>query len=274
MNSSEILYAVIHQGRYGVIMPAHHEETTKYLYACMTRSSTKELLTPFKNPEREFCSSRKLFKTPSLEESSSPEFDLFSDLEDHFEEEVAGIMAETMEEYMCKTCDDCYDEEMGSYRLKDFNAYSIGTTLHNDALPQKEKDPGSFTLPCYLNNVYFEKALDDLGASDYTQESGSIEKVFRLRRMRRHLGPSSHQILLRSLNQLAMCVLPLEGLYIGRQLFLKMNMQKELMEQVFIDMPYQPPMKNKQVIETILDVTQCEDIAIGIQISVVIKGVE
>ncbi|GJW08862.1 hypothetical protein Tco_1571285, partial [Tanacetum coccineum] len=32
----------------------------------MTRSSTKELLTPFKEPEREFRSSRKLFKALSI----------------------------------------------------------------------------------------------------------------------------------------------------------------------------------------------------------------
>ncbi|GJV23223.1 hypothetical protein Tco_1375918 [Tanacetum coccineum] len=69
----------------------------------MTRSSTKELFTPFENPELEFLSSRKLFKTPSLDESSSPEFDLFSDLEEHSEEEVAGTMTETTKEYMCKT---------------------------------------------------------------------------------------------------------------------------------------------------------------------------
>ncbi|GKD66843.1 hypothetical protein Tco_1308951 [Tanacetum coccineum] len=69
----------------------------------MTRNPTKELFTPFENPEREFYSSRKLFETPSLEESSSPEFDLFSDLKEHSEEEVVGKMAETMEEYMCKT---------------------------------------------------------------------------------------------------------------------------------------------------------------------------
>ncbi|GKB88335.1 putative reverse transcriptase domain-containing protein [Tanacetum coccineum] len=60
---------------------------------------------------------------------------------------------------------DCCDEEKGSYGLKDLDAYSIGTTLNNDALPQKEKDIGSFTLPCYINNVCFEKALVDLGAS-------------------------------------------------------------------------------------------------------------
>nr|GEY71764.1 hypothetical protein [Tanacetum cinerariifolium] len=39
--------------------------------------------------------------------------------------------------------------------------------------------------------------------------------------------------------------------------------QKELMDQVFDDMPYQPPMKNKQVIETILGVTQPDEIKIG-----------
>ncbi|GJR67937.1 hypothetical protein Tco_0014002, partial [Tanacetum coccineum] len=69
----------------------------------MTRSSTKELFTPFKDPERRFRSSRKLFKTLSFDESRSPVFDLFSDLEENSEEEVAETMAKTMEEYMSKT---------------------------------------------------------------------------------------------------------------------------------------------------------------------------
>ncbi|GKC28678.1 retrovirus-related pol polyprotein from transposon TNT 1-94, partial [Tanacetum coccineum] len=60
---------------------------------------------------------------------------------------------------------DYCDEEEGSYGLKDSDAYSIGITLHNDALPRKEKDSGSFTLPCYFNNVCFEKDLAGLGAS-------------------------------------------------------------------------------------------------------------
>ncbi|GJY27437.1 hypothetical protein Tco_0402163 [Tanacetum coccineum] len=46
---------------------------------CMTRSSTKELFTPFKDPEREFRSSRKHFKTLSLDDMDSPNFDLFFD---------------------------------------------------------------------------------------------------------------------------------------------------------------------------------------------------
>ncbi|GJU65042.1 homeodomain-like protein [Tanacetum coccineum] len=189
----------------------------------------------------------KLFKTPSLDESSSPEFDLFSDLEEHSEEEVAGTMTETMEEYMCKTQGDygsgvtrpkidakyhfelkgqflkelrnntfsgsdhedanehiesmgkiqrtideipstlldeyaraqlknlgreiktvnekVYAAQKGSYGLQYLDACSNRATRLYDYLPQKKKYPGSFTLPCYINNIYFEKALADLGAS-------------------------------------------------------------------------------------------------------------
>ncbi|GJW04245.1 hypothetical protein Tco_1563101, partial [Tanacetum coccineum] len=70
---------------------------------CMTRISTEELFLPFEEPEGEFRSSKKLFKTPSIHESISPKFNLFSDLEENSEEEVVGTMPETMEEYMSKT---------------------------------------------------------------------------------------------------------------------------------------------------------------------------
>ncbi|GJZ21814.1 retrovirus-related pol polyprotein from transposon TNT 1-94 [Tanacetum coccineum] len=35
----------------------------------------------------------------------------------------------------------------------------------DNSIPRKEKDPGSFTLPCYINNVCFDNALANLGAS-------------------------------------------------------------------------------------------------------------
>ncbi|GKB10597.1 mitochondrial proton/calcium exchanger protein-like protein isoform X1 [Tanacetum coccineum] len=35
----------------------------------------------------------------------------------------------------------------------------------NNSIPKKEKDPGSFTLPCYINNVCFDNALANIGAS-------------------------------------------------------------------------------------------------------------
>nr|GEW14230.1 hypothetical protein [Tanacetum cinerariifolium] len=68
----------------------------------MIRSSTNEQFTPFKDPEREFRSSRKHFKTLSLDELRSPDFNLFSDQE-YSEEKVTKTMAETMKQYMSKT---------------------------------------------------------------------------------------------------------------------------------------------------------------------------
>ncbi|GJW89145.1 retrovirus-related pol polyprotein from transposon TNT 1-94 [Tanacetum coccineum] len=62
----------------------------------MTRSSANELFTPYKEPEREFRSSRRHFKTLSLDELRSPDFNLLFDQE-YSEEEVAKTMAETME---------------------------------------------------------------------------------------------------------------------------------------------------------------------------------
>ncbi|GJQ97399.1 hypothetical protein Tco_0008538 [Tanacetum coccineum] len=39
------------------------------------------------------------------------------------------------------------------------------SAILEDSLPPKEKDQGIFTIPCYINNNCFEKALADLGAS-------------------------------------------------------------------------------------------------------------
>ncbi|GJV31209.1 hypothetical protein Tco_1391609 [Tanacetum coccineum] len=64
---------------------------------CMTRSSAKELLSPLKNPERVLRSRRKLFNNPSLMELNPPKDDQLSEIEEHIEEEVTEIMAETME---------------------------------------------------------------------------------------------------------------------------------------------------------------------------------
>ncbi|GJR34985.1 zinc finger, CCHC-type containing protein [Tanacetum coccineum] len=67
----------------------------------MTRSSTNELFTPYNEPEREFRSLRRHFKTLSLDELRSPDFKLLSDQE-YSEEEEEEEMKETMEQYMRK----------------------------------------------------------------------------------------------------------------------------------------------------------------------------
>ncbi|GJT91440.1 hypothetical protein Tco_1080285 [Tanacetum coccineum] len=55
------------------------------------------------------------------------------------------------------------EEKEGNYGPKFAEAYKASHI--NDIIPRKEKDPGSFTLPCYINNVCFDNALVDLGAS-------------------------------------------------------------------------------------------------------------
>ncbi|GKE73410.1 hypothetical protein Tco_1535451, partial [Tanacetum coccineum] len=45
------------------------------------------------------------------------------------------------------------------------NTYSYGASNIDKSIPRKEKETGSFTLPCYINNVCFDNALADLGAS-------------------------------------------------------------------------------------------------------------
>ncbi|GJV69226.1 hypothetical protein Tco_1484735 [Tanacetum coccineum] len=57
----------------------------------------------------------------------------------------------------------CCEEEEGNYRPKFMEAY--GASHINNTIPRKEKDLGSFTLPCCVNNTCFDNALVDLGAS-------------------------------------------------------------------------------------------------------------
>ncbi|GKC57451.1 putative reverse transcriptase domain-containing protein [Tanacetum coccineum] len=56
------------------------------------------------------------------------------------------------------------EEKKGSYGLQFSEAYSEASHINN-SIPRKEKDLGSFTLPCFINNVCFDNALADLGAS-------------------------------------------------------------------------------------------------------------
>ncbi|GJY47915.1 hypothetical protein Tco_0437871 [Tanacetum coccineum] len=55
------------------------------------------------------------------------------------------------------------EEEVGIYRPKFMEAY--GASHIKTPIPQKEKDPVSFTLPYFINNVCFDNVLVDLGAS-------------------------------------------------------------------------------------------------------------
>ncbi|GKA02447.1 hypothetical protein Tco_0675112 [Tanacetum coccineum] len=60
--------------------------------------------------------------------------------------------------------DDYWDELKETDGEKYLEAHYTNSKPLGKALPRKEKDPGSFTLPCFINNMSY-KALADLGAS-------------------------------------------------------------------------------------------------------------
>ncbi|GJX39655.1 putative reverse transcriptase domain-containing protein [Tanacetum coccineum] len=53
-------------------------------------------------------------------------------------------------------------QKKGSYGPQFLEVYSEALYI-NKSIPRKEKDPGSFTLPCFINNVFFDNALANLG---------------------------------------------------------------------------------------------------------------
>ncbi|GJY82047.1 DNA-directed DNA polymerase [Tanacetum coccineum] len=55
------------------------------------------------------------------------------------------------------------EEKKGSYGPQFSEANSEASHINN-SIPRKEKDLGSFTLPCFINNVCFDNALVDLRA--------------------------------------------------------------------------------------------------------------
>ncbi|GJU89076.1 hypothetical protein Tco_1301499 [Tanacetum coccineum] len=117
----------------------------------MARSSTNKLFTPYKEPEQEFRSSRRHFKTLSLDELRSPNFNLHSDQE-YSEEEVTEIMAETMEQYMRKTradygsgvarpkIEDKDNFELKGQFLKGLRTNTFSGSNHEDANEHIEKE--------------------------------------------------------------------------------------------------------------------------------------
>ncbi|GJT95528.1 homeodomain-like protein [Tanacetum coccineum] len=141
----------------------------------MTRSSTKELFTPYKEPKQEFCSSRKLFKTLSLDELRSPLFDLLSDLEENTEEEVVETMAETMEQYMNKTradyglgvarpkIEDKDNFELKGQFLKELRDNTFSSSYHEDANEHNEKG----AIP---TKTATDEKVDIQGMAEYSQK--------------------------------------------------------------------------------------------------------
>ncbi|GKF63828.1 hypothetical protein Tco_0187276, partial [Tanacetum coccineum] len=89
----------------------------------MTWSSTNKLFIPYKEPKREFRSYRRHFKTLSLDELRSPNFNLFSNQE-YSKEEEEEAMTETMEQYMSKTRTD-YESGVARPKIVEKDSFEL-----------------------------------------------------------------------------------------------------------------------------------------------------
>ncbi|GJY88612.1 hypothetical protein Tco_0503240 [Tanacetum coccineum] len=78
-----------------------------------------------------------------------------SSTETNLGDQVKSILTANAD--FCKTC----GIRPGPYAAQDVKILDA----YDHTLPQKEKDSGSFTLPCFIHNIYFDKALVDLGAN-------------------------------------------------------------------------------------------------------------
>ncbi|GKD11819.1 hypothetical protein Tco_1196226, partial [Tanacetum coccineum] len=67
--------------------------------------------------------------------------------------------------FLSRLNDYYFEEKKGSHGPTFLESDSYEASHINNSIPQKEKDLGSFTLPCYINNVFFDNALADLGAN-------------------------------------------------------------------------------------------------------------
>ncbi|GJT06591.1 ribonuclease H-like domain, reverse transcriptase, RNA-dependent DNA polymerase, partial [Tanacetum coccineum] len=65
----------------------------------------------------------------------------------------------------------------GSYGPQLLEAYSSKALHIDNSIPKKEKDPRSFTLPCFINNVCFDNALADSGASVNMPEDVKVSLI-------------------------------------------------------------------------------------------------
>ncbi|GKD54575.1 hypothetical protein Tco_1287962 [Tanacetum coccineum] len=112
---------------------------------CMTQSLTKELFTPFEEPKQVFHSTRKLFKTPSLDYSSSLEFDLFFDHEDQSKEDQVNL---------------------------DYSSMNVhDSVILEDSLPPKKKDLGR------LDDLTPTKLIIELADKTIKHPKGITENI-------------------------------------------------------------------------------------------------
>ncbi|GJW38736.1 reverse transcriptase domain-containing protein [Tanacetum coccineum] len=152
----------------------------------------KELIQPFEDPERVSQLDRKLLKTTGLDqeflcmfmaeiakrhdEHSNLIKEIHASTDFTLRNQQASIKALEIQTISTSVKTDMplihrIDASQYTDELKEIDgekglqAHYTNAKPFGKALPRKEKDPGSFTLPYFINNMCFNKALANLGAS-------------------------------------------------------------------------------------------------------------
>ncbi|GJZ86287.1 hypothetical protein Tco_0657897 [Tanacetum coccineum] len=127
------------------------------------QGTKKDALCGCFNCDRDMCpripnkSSRKHFKTLSLDELRSLDFNLFSNQE-YSEEEVAGIMTETMEQYMTKTQAD-YGSGVARPKIEDEDNFELKgqflKELRTNTFSGSDHEDAKNTLRKFLRSLIY-----------------------------------------------------------------------------------------------------------------------
>ncbi|GJR92434.1 hypothetical protein Tco_0264608 [Tanacetum coccineum] len=122
-----------------------------------------------KDMEREFRSSRKHFKTLRLDESRSPDFDIFLDQEEYSEEEVAESMAETVEQYMSQFLKELCDNTFSGLDHEDANKHiekvlEIVDLFHIPNITIDQVMLRAFPMSLYWERKSLDKETNHLGS--------------------------------------------------------------------------------------------------------------
>ncbi|GKA50168.1 reverse transcriptase domain-containing protein [Tanacetum coccineum] len=129
----------------------------------------RELIQPFKDSKQVSQLDRKLLKTTGLDCSTDKPSICRIDASQYAILNLQNRNLFSESKKMTRPSpshlnDDYLDELKGTDGEKYLDAHYANAKPIGKALPRKEKDPGSFILPCFIKNMYY-KALADLGES-------------------------------------------------------------------------------------------------------------
>nr|XP_009765705.1 PREDICTED: uncharacterized protein LOC104217216 [Nicotiana sylvestris]XP_016466509.1 PREDICTED: uncharacterized protein LOC107789246 [Nicotiana tabacum] len=133
-------------------LPSNTEKNPKEHLKAITLQSGKELNEPYEDRQEKNQAEQQVDKDKNIEKSSEPSK----------EKEIKNKKENISEKIAAPPVTIPFPQKIKREKL---DGHEFANAILQNKLPQKLGDPGSFTIPCTLGGVYFEKALCDSGAS-------------------------------------------------------------------------------------------------------------